>query len=155
MPQLTKGGKFVFGVSIINENLTLQFPMQAISEYSITKEDKIIIFTGSKKTGGFCVTSKNLLSTSKLQHILTDCPTLANYELPEGEFIRYKDRGYAWISITKTGNITFKLDTLKYLDLHVNDTLMSIRSSDIAFTMGVKGPLVEKLHNYQGDIEKY
>ena len=33
--------------------------------------------------------------------------------------------------------------------------LVSIRSSDIAFTMGAKGPLLEKAHNYNGNIERY
>lgn len=30
--------------------------------------------------------------------------------------------------------------------------LRSIRSSDIAFTMGAKGPLLEKAENYGGEI---
>ena len=30
--------------------------------------------------------------------------------------------------------------------------LLSIRSSNIAFTMGAKGPLLEKAENYNGEI---
>ena len=30
--------------------------------------------------------------------------------------------------------------------------LLSIRSRDIAFTMGAKGPLLEKAENYDGEI---
>ena len=30
--------------------------------------------------------------------------------------------------------------------------LLSIRSSDIAFTMGAKGPLLEKAETYDGEI---
>jgi len=33
--------------------------------------------------------------------------------------------------------------------------LLSIRSSDIAFTMGAKGPLLEKAHSFHGEIERY
>ena len=29
MPQLNKGGKFVFGLSLIHDDLTVQFPTQA------------------------------------------------------------------------------------------------------------------------------
>ena len=61
MPQLNKGGKFVFGLSVIHENLSVQFPPQAVKEYHLLSENKIIIFTGSKITGGFCVTSYPLL----------------------------------------------------------------------------------------------
>ena len=33
--------------------------------------------------------------------------------------------------------------------------LLSIRNSDIAFTMGAKGPLLEKAENYDGEIKIY
>lgn len=33
--------------------------------------------------------------------------------------------------------------------------LLSIRSSDIAFTMGAKGPLLEKEKRFDGEIEVY
>ena len=68
MPQLNKGGKFVFGLSLIHDDLTVQFPTQALEEYQVLNDDKIIIFTGSKVTGGFCVTTYPLLSKSKLSH---------------------------------------------------------------------------------------
>ena len=45
--------------------------------------------------------------------------------------------------------------TLKFLNLKAGDRLMSIRSSDIAFTMGAKGPLIEKGMNYPGQIEVF
>ena len=47
-------------------NGVLQFPEQAIHEYDITSEGKVYLFTGSKSTGGFCVTRKGLLEPSKL-----------------------------------------------------------------------------------------
>lgn len=33
--------------------------------------------------------------------------------------------------------------------------LLSIRSSDIAFTMGAKGPLLEKARNFEGEMPVY
>lgn len=53
MPQLNKGGKFVFGLSVIHPDLTIHIPPQALLEYDATRDGKIIIFTGSKITGGF------------------------------------------------------------------------------------------------------
>ena len=41
------------------------------------------------------------------------------------------------------------------LDLKSGDKLLSIRSSDIAFTMGLKGQLIERAKNYEGYIEVY
>lgn len=155
MPQLNKGGKFVFGLSIIGDQNKIQIPEQAIREYSIAKEGKIIIFTGANATGGFCITSHVLLSNSKLKHILDDCPALAGYELQEGRFIRYKGRGYSWLTISPSGVIRLPEQTMEYLNLSAGDTLMSIRSSDIAFTMGAKGPLMDKVHSYNGIIPEY
>ena len=66
MPQLNKGGKFVFGLSVINPDLTIRIPPQALLEYDALRDGKVIIFTGSKITGGFCVTTYPLLSNSRL-----------------------------------------------------------------------------------------
>lgn len=107
MPQMNKGGKFIFGKSLIRMDLTIHLPTQAIREYNTTTEGKIYLFTGSKVTGGFCVTRKGLLEPSKLGHILTDNPDLQQYQTAEGEFIQYKGRSYCWISISENGTIKF------------------------------------------------
>ncbi len=155
MPQLNKGGKFVFGFSVVNEDLTIHIPPQALSEYNATQDGKVIIFTGSKITGGFCVTTYSLLPGSKLRHILQECPALRDCQLSEGEFIQYKGRKYAWLGIDSSGVIKLPQSTLEVLGLKPGMELLSIRSSDIAFTMGAKGPLLEKAHNFHGEIERY
>ena len=155
MPQMNKGGKFIFGKSLIREDGTIQIPPQAIEEYSITDDKKVYLFTGSKITGGFCVTRKGLLQPSKLGHILTDNPNLQDYVSDYGEFIRYKGRSYCWIDISETGEIVLTQEMMKFLRIETGMQLLSIRSSDIAFTMGAKGPLLEKADNYEGDIPLY
>ena len=99
MPQMTKGGKFIFGKSLIRDDLTVHLPPQAITEYNIVAEGKVYLFTGSKVTGGFCVTRKGLLQPSKLGHILADNPDLQNYKVEEGKFIPYKGRSYFEITL--------------------------------------------------------
>lgn len=155
MPQLNKGGKFVFGLSAVRDDLTIHIPPQALSEYNATQDGKVIIFTGSKITGGFCVTTYSLLSSSKLKHILEDCPALRDGLLSAGEFIQYKGRKYAWLGIDHDGVIKLPQSTLEILELQSGMELLSIRSSDIAFTMGAKGPLLEKAYNFHGEIERY
>lgn len=155
MPQMNKGGKFIFGKSLIREDLTIQLPSQALSEYNATMEGKVYLFTGSKITGGFCVTRRGLLKPSKLGHILTDNQALQNYQTAEGEFIKYKGRSYCWVSITGTGVIQLNRELVNFLNLEIGMELLSIRSSDIAFTMGAKGPLLEKAENYDGEITIY
>ena len=83
---MNKGGKFIFGKSVIRNGGIIQLPEQAIQEYSITSEGKVYLFIGSKSTGGFCVTRKGLLEPSKMGHILYDNPELKDYSASQGTF---------------------------------------------------------------------
>lgn len=152
---MNKGGKFIFGKSLIRDDFIIQLPTQALTEYQAEIEGKVYLFTGSKVTGGFCITRKGLLEPSKLGHILTDNPILQNYQNTAGKFIKYKGRFYCWINISKTGRIQLNQEMMKFLDLKIGMELLSIRSSDIAFTMGAKGLLLEKAKNYDGEIIIY
>lgn len=156
MPQLNKGGKYVFGWSMIRNNGEIYFPPAVLEEYSLMSDPEIIIFTGSKVTGGFCVTNRKMLQASKLQHILKDLPELTKHlEKGPGDFMGYKGRSYAWLPLSPNGSIKMPVHTMSFLNLISGAKLMSIRSSDIAFTMGAKGPLVDKGLNYAGHIEVF
>lgn len=155
MPQMNKGGKFIFGKSLIRDDGTLRFPKQAIEEYDITAEGKVYLFTGSKSTGGFCVTRKGLLEPSKLGHILTETPALKEYTAEQGTFIKYKGRFYAWVNISNDGLITLTDEMMAFLKIEAGMKLLSIRSSDIAFTMGAYGRLVEESMKHEGEISLF
>ena len=152
MPQLTPGGKFIFGKSVIRPDGRVQLPPQAVGEYNIAAEGRVYLFTGSRSTGGFCVTRQGLLLPSGLGHILTETPELLDYSAPSGAFIQYKGRAYCWREISSAGEITLTKGMLAFLRLSPAMQLLSIRSSDIAFTMGAKGPLLEKADSYSGNI---
>lgn len=155
MPQMNKGGKFIFGKSLVRSDLTVHLPTQAISEYDITSEEKVYLISGSKSTGGFVVTRKGLLYPSKIGNILKDTPKLYNYKLQPGEFIKYKGRLYCFVYISDNGTIQLTHKILETLDISIGIELLSIRSSDIAFTMGAKGPLLEKAHSFKGNLELF
>ena len=155
MPQMNEGGTFIFGESVISQDGHVQFPIQAVDEYRIAGERKVYLFTGSKSTGGFCVTRQGLLLPSKLGHILAETPELLHYEIPAGEFIRYKGRSYCWCTITGSGMIRLTREMMVFLHLEPGMKLLSIRSSDIAFTMGAKGPLLDKAQNFKGEIPRF
>lgn len=154
MPQMTKGGKYIFGWSKIGQNGELTFPTMAVKEYNLQKETYIYIVSGSKQTGGFCVMTDPLLSHSKLKNILKENSSLADRSLSEGELIAYKGRKYGWLSL-KENTVYLSNDLMKMLEIKVGDKLLAIRSSDIAFTMGVKGSLIEKANGYRGIIEEF
>lgn len=152
MPQMNKGGKFIFGESAIRPDGLVQFPPQAAEEYRIASEGRVYLFTGSKVTGSFCVTRQGLLLPSKLGHILTETPALLNYGASEGRFLPYKGRAYCWTVISEIGEIRLTDEMMAFLGLESGARLLSIRSSDIAFTMGAKGPLMEKAEHFDGEI---
>ncbi|MCI8715918.1 MAG: hypothetical protein HFF66_09005 [Oscillospiraceae bacterium] len=51
--------------------------------------------------------------------------------------------------------IKLNQEMVKFLELQIGMELLSIRSSNIAFTMGARGILLEKSYSYSGTIEKY
>lgn len=155
MPQMNKGGKLIFGKSVIDADGRIQLPPQAVAEYRIAEDGKVYLFTGSRITGGFCVTRRGLLLPSKLGHILTETPELLNYTAPSGTFIRYKGRAYCWTDISENGEIHLTAEMRAFLQLKIDMQLLCIRSSDIAFTMGAKGPLLEKADQFEGEIPLY
>ena len=155
MPQVTKGGKYIFGWSEIKKDLSILLPKMAIDEYNITSEGRVFLISGSKTTGGFVVTKKDLLYNSKIGNILKETPSLRDYTIGEGEFIKYKGRLYCWCNISRSGELQFDEKMLRILEIKIGDKLLSIRSSDIAFCMGVKGELIERAENYNGKIEIY
>lgn len=155
MPQVTKGGKFIFGWSRIREGGILTLPPQAVSEYDIVCEGRVILFTGSKSTGGFCVTRHGLWMRSKLGFVLAQTPAVSEYADAPYTWRRIKGRSYCWAPVTNMGELALPSETLTFLNMKPNDLLLSIRSSDIAFTMGHHGPLVERARNYAGTIGIY
>ena len=98
--------------------------------------------------------SEPLLSLSKLNHILKENPRLADRTLKEGELISYKGRKYGWLTLKDNG-VRLSESLMQMLDIKTGDKLLAIRSSNIAFTMGAKGLLIQKANEYTGEIEVF
>ncbi len=88
MPQIGKGGKFVFGKSLVRDDMSIHLPSQAACEYSIASEGKVYLISGSKRSGGFVVTRKGLLYPSRIGNILKEIPELSEYRLGQGLLMR-------------------------------------------------------------------
>ena len=115
----------------------------------------VYLFTGSKSTGGFCVTRRGLLEPSRLGHILAERPALRDCRTEPGAFVPYKGRAYCWLPVSGEGVIALPEAALTFLALRRGMELLAIRSSDIAFTMGARGPLMERAAAYEGALEVY
>ncbi|BDZ72201.1 hypothetical protein [Methanobacterium petrolearium] len=155
MPQLVKGGKFVFGWSKIGKEGCVQIPDDVIREYGLHGEDKLILLSGSKTSGGFAVSRQKLIEQSIMKGLLLDHPEFKNYSLPEGRPVKWKGRHYCWVNINKHGILKLPLETLNCFNIKEGDKLLSIRGSNKACVFVVKGPIVETAINYKGVIKEY
>ena len=53
MPQLEKGGKWVFGWVIVDADRRIRVPQDAWTEYGFTAGQEALLIKGSKTSGGF------------------------------------------------------------------------------------------------------
>ncbi|WP_231577565.1 hypothetical protein [Treponema phagedenis] len=94
------------------------------------------------------------MSCSKLKNILQENPALKDRTLPEGALLSYKGRKYGWLTL-KNSSIYLSGNLMQNLKIKTGDKLLAIRSSNIAFTMGVRGTLIDKSNSYIGEIKIY
>ena len=143
MPQITKGGKYIFGWTEF-KNGKIAIPDKVVHEYGLDSK-YILLMESSKKSGGFCVTSEDLILKSKLAYlILEKTPVYENKKNIEKSFIENKKK-YCWVkfdNIEKNIVITEKI--LNFFDVDSNCKFLIVRGSSLAFDCIVRGPIVEK-----------
>jgi hypothetical protein len=67
MPQLVKGGKWVFGWCVVGPAGQIQIPPEAYAEYGFQTGERVIITRGSERSGGFGMGRQEKLANSPLQ----------------------------------------------------------------------------------------
>ena len=55
MPQMNKGGKWVFGWCEVGSSGEIQIPPEAFAEYGFRAGEPILYLRGSRRSGGFSV----------------------------------------------------------------------------------------------------
>lgn len=143
MPQLVKGGKNTFGWTRVNEKGKIVIPPDAFDEYRFSKEKYIYLIPGSKKSGGFGLTTLNLLKTSQLSGIFLAHPELENPESMFNKCIKYQSRIYSVVPLLNR-SITVPLEVLKQYGVKNNSLLLTVRGSYIALGFISKGPIIEE-----------
>lgn len=143
MPQIVKGGKNVFGWSKISQSGQIVIPPDAFREYSFLNGGKAFLMSGSKKSGGFGLTTQEKLENSPLSGIILAHPDLARYEIPEGEPIRYNSKIFCWVAINDR-SFAVPWETLKLYGIKKGDRLLTVRGSNLALGFIVKGPIIEE-----------
>lgn len=66
MPQLAKGGKWVFGWSVVSARREIRIPPEAYAEYGYRDGEEIVFLAGSRTSGGFRIGRPEKLATAKI-----------------------------------------------------------------------------------------
>ncbi|MGD9117749.1 MAG: hypothetical protein PVJ08_03315 [Dehalococcoidia bacterium] len=144
MPQLVKGGKFVYGLSRIGPQGDIVIPPQAMKEYGYAAGDNVIVMSGSRTSGGFGLTQKRLLEKSELKAMVEALPGLMNFRIAEAETIENEGRFFCWTIIKDGGCVNLPDSTLADYGLKAGDVLAVGRGSYLSIAFIARGPILEE-----------
>ncbi|MFX1365026.1 MAG: hypothetical protein ACFFCE_02725 [Promethearchaeota archaeon] len=148
MPQLVKSGKYIFGWSKIGNQGKIKIPPEAFQEYNLSIDKSVILFSGSKTSGGFGLSSMRILRNSVMNELIEKNPLLANYEIPEGEIIEFKNKKYCWLKIQEDKSIILPERTLNAFEINKNVHLLSGRGSHLAIGFIAKGSIFKEAQKH-------
>ena len=66
MPQLAKGGKWVFGWVVVGPNGEMRIPPDAYAEYGFQPGENVFFMKGSRRSGGFGLGKATVLSAAPI-----------------------------------------------------------------------------------------
>jgi bifunctional DNA-binding transcriptional regulator/antitoxin component of YhaV-PrlF toxin-antitoxin module len=147
MPRLVKGGKHVFGWSRVRDCGQILIPPEAVREYNLEDADGLVVLPGSRRSGGFGLSSREAIRRSFLEVVLEDHPELGEFRVPEGEVVEHEGRPYCWAAL-RQGTVRLPAETLAKYGVKTGDRLLVIRGSGLAVGFAVRGPIVEEARRH-------
>ena len=147
MPQLVKGGKYVFGWTVLNEDFKIRIPDEAYDEYELNKTEKLIIISGSKTSGGISITSPHRIINSGISNILRSL----EYSKDSDEFfikdlkiVKSNGRSFCWTYLSKNKQIILSKDILIHYNLEVGRKMLAVRGSGIGPGLITRGLIYDE-----------
>jgi hypothetical protein len=123
MPQLTKGGKWVFGWSVVRSDGDIQIPLEAYNEYGFQPGEIVIITRGSQRSGGFSIAKAEKISKSQ---------------------VSFQTRLIGSTRFGENQNITLPSET----GLTPGESLLVVRGSGLALGFVRQGPIYEEARKH-------
>ena len=143
MPQLVKGGKYIFGWSKVRRDGRINIPPEAFDEYAFHEGENVVVIPGSRKSGGFGLAHIEEVEKSPIGSFLEKCPELLRFELPEGETVEVGGRLYCWVKVSDK-SIRLSLGTLSKYGIGKDKLLLVGRGSSMAIGFIAKGLIFEE-----------
>jgi len=145
MPQLVKGGKYVFGWSQVSDDGSLCIPDEALSEYGFVSGDRLLLMPGSRTSRGFSVSSLGKLRDSPMYDVVVRGPLMG---VGIGEAVNVSGRCFCWVKL-ESGVIHVPPDALSLYGVSVGDRVLSARGSGLGIGFLVTGPIIEEARKHE------
>lgn len=129
MPQLVKGGKWVFGWVIVGRQREITIPPEAYAEYGFQAGEPVLFLRGSRRSGGFSIGRVERLEQSQ---------------------IPIHQRAFARGEIQSKEKIELPLKT----GVQLGDRLLAARGSGLALGFLTRGPIYEEAKKHP-EIETF
>ncbi len=156
MPQLVKGGKYVFGWTCINKYYRVRIPDETYEEYKFVKNDKLILISGSKTSGGFSLNRLDSIINSKfgekiIQAIGYD-RELDRFNIDKLEMIKLSERLISWTNIYEDKYLQLSESFLERFGINLYDRLLVVRGSGVGPGFIKKGIIYKEALNHDNIV---
>jgi len=148
MPQLVKGGKYIFGWTILNDDLRIRIPDETFEEYKFAESGNLIIISGSKTSGGFSIITPDSIINSKLSVPIvgligyikkTDSFTTRKFEL-----VKIDNRLICWTTIESEKYFRLSKEIIDSTGIKAGCKLLVGRGSGLGPAFILKGRIYEE-----------
>jgi len=119
MPQLAKGGKWVFGWCVVGPDRKIRIPPQAYTEYGFQAGETVIIIRGSQRSGGFGVGRQSRLAQAQ---------------------ISFRSRFIGQARVGEHGQLALP----PHVSVQPGERLLAVRGSGLALGFLQRGPIYEE-----------
>ncbi|MFX0210360.1 MAG: hypothetical protein ACFFDT_30555 [Candidatus Hodarchaeota archaeon] len=144
MPQLVKGGKYAYAWSKVQKNGRIKIPIEALKEYNFKSDTIVILIPGSKRSGGFSISTEERLRKSPTRSLLDEIISLRDNQSLAGKEIDRDGKTFCFVKLKYDGSINIPVEILKKYGINVGDCLLSVRGSNLALGFIVRGPIIEE-----------
>ncbi len=140
MPQLVRGGKYIFGWSKVAEDGSIRISPEALREYGYSDGDRLILMPGSKTSQGFSVSSLGKLGGTPFYDSVAASP-LMGAEL--GETVDVGGRSMCWVRL-ESGVIRVPPETLRLYGVSPGTRVLGGRGSRVGIAFIATGSIIEE-----------
>lgn len=124
MPQLNKGGKWVFGWVVVSKNHQIQIPQESYSEYGFQSGETVYFTRGSRRSGGFGVGRQDI-------------------------FLR-NERIRSRIILPEIMGENMRINIPPEINIRPGERLLAVRGSNYALGFLQFGPIYDEALNHSG-----